>query len=1693
MRVAVTIRFQNSYFSGSVPQIACALSRVLREAGHDVSLLYPRGEASWFIDLHDYADLVAPRVCWTGNETFDTVIEVAWTFRAEERLKVAPRRIGFSHYSPIFYDMESCVYQWNPTVRDFTNLTEMWTYDMYSKTDIKYLEFLSGVPVQTIPYIWDPDALDLFVKKENIPEWNDSAKSVERMLPKDAPESLSWCARIIESNFSNTSHSILPLNIVSEIRKRVTPIRFTVHNGDAVGKHPFFLTNVAKNLLLPDLSGNFVGRVRLPELRKEKTLFVAHSRFRPIKSYYLDALYLGIPMIHNNELVRNLGCPYYYELNQIIQATEAFKTLDADYKAGKNYFSPQNGAIRQKILRARFSPGANVATFKKVLEHRPTGPVMSRITPSSTAAPIAKPQPKNESGALRVAFAHMWDDFQPRHNFFMYLLSWIGSQTGINVCLDETNPNIVFFGPWSQGSERKWPGVPKVYYTGENSPPNVSADTFLNIGFAYNTESNYIRLPLWVLEVNWWGADVEKIVNPKPVSVAAATTSAPRGDRKKFCAFVATNPSNNNRNAAFKILDTWRGVESGGRLFCNRKEGPIPAGRGGGGGELLKVDYYKDFKFVITFENSSAPGYTTEKLFHAKVAGAVPIYWGDPFVDRDFDSRGFINANGISTPSDLVNLVQKIADDPSAYDAMARIPALSEFKQRWCERTMVHLASKIFKHVLNKSIEIKPDAWKTAESYGKLYESGVTAPLALTPSVAATPVAKPKNKKRLVITATNARYAESAVNLFASLNTIDSDCEKIVYVWPDVDKKLFSIFQRFGVDDIRLLPTDVKSVTPWADYWDPQHFAWKLWIHNDIMKNHAKDTSVLYIDSGTVITSPLTNVWDIIDSKGIFLLDDSTQLNERWCHDDFIRNMKATPAELKANQLWAGCVGFKTGGVYQSVIAEAVRAAENRETIVGEKWHRYNDVCYGHRHDQSILSILTQRANLPREPLAKFYCDTSKRAAAQLRVPFYVHRGNFKEFEPFAPGIDEAHVINLERRGDRLEKFHGAHPELRSKAYVLPAVDGRTLTLTQDIVHLFRSNDFKWKKAVMGCALSHYSLWEKLVNDKVAKSYLIMEDDVHFNSDWLRKWMSNVSKAPADADVIYLGGVLPPNMPAFPHIIEPVNAFFARVKKNTVFGGYPRRYFHFCNYAYILTKSGAEKIVKMIQERGIFTSGDHMIVNHGDDLLNIYFTTPLLARCWQDDDPVYQNSAFNDFSRIDKFDSDLWNNDEHFTETEIRMAATGASVPPAAPPTTPAPPAAPAPLAAPEPSRDEKQVELMNNFLRAVALKNSADVGKYIDQIFDLWASQSPDEIIKKLSWFRIFEQLLITKNDILQPYVPKVLEAIRTKFPMPLNHLWNNVLKMYDTQPTPKKPGIDMISDIPNNTITAWHMYEINPVFYECQWLDNIFPKPLEYKKFSEIQSLLETEGIPLVIYQRIPHKDVGGLYRTIVEMFESAGKQLILLHLSDEFGTDDISFYNSRAIKAVIRNYWRPNLPSNVYLVPLGYANGRGAKHMPPSPAFKDRANIFMFSGSLDRVGRDEALKKLTVLQPNDIHVREKWSDAEPQNAQAYNTSMRNAKFVPCFRGSKALESFRVYEALEHGAIPIYVPQESTSACVDEFKEQFGQNPLLGFPSWEVATNMLPKLAANTEVMEKHRLVLQKWWSDKKDEVCRKIAALF
>jgi GR25 family glycosyltransferase involved in LPS biosynthesis len=248
-------------------------------------------------------------------------------------------------------------------------------------------------------------------------------------------------------------------------------------------------------------------------------------------------------------------------------------------------------------------------------------------------------------------------------------------------------------------------------------------------------------------------------------------------------------------------------------------------------------------------------------------------------------------------------------------------------------------------------------------------------------------------------------------------------------------------------------------------------------------------------------------------------------------------------------------------------------------------------------------------------------------------------------------GISKTFVINLDRRPDRWELFKTNHPQLHPLVTRVSAVDGKNLQLTPEIVHLCRKNDFKWMKGSMGCVLSHYNLWKQLANSN-DEAYLILEDDVKCVPDFLTKFSETLQHIPNDADVLYLGGVLPQNLTKYDTYVETVNKCIGRMKPNPCGGSYDT-FFPFCTYSYILTNQGAKKLTSKINKIGMRQQIDMMLGTFVNET-NIYVSIPLITTTIQWDVPDYVNANMTDVSKTNKFDSDVCNQPECFTEEEIK-------------------------------------------------------------------------------------------------------------------------------------------------------------------------------------------------------------------------------------------------------------------------------------------------------------------------------------------------------------------------------------------------------------------------------------------------------
>ena len=257
-------------------------------------------------------------------------------------------------------------------------------------------------------------------------------------------------------------------------------------------------------------------------------------------------------------------------------------------------------------------------------------------------------------------------------------------------------------------------------------------------------------------------------------------------------------------------------------------------------------------------------------------------------------------------------------------------------------------------------------------------------------------------------------------------------------------------------------------------------------------------------------------------------------------------------------------------------------------------------------------------------------------------------------------------IINLERRTDRKEATIKKLSDVginEDQYEFIKAVDGFALEPTIELKRVFGGNDFGSRKGFIGCALSHYDLWKRLLVDDKNEYYVIMEDDFSLCSHFKQKFISllpvfkekemlfmgyhmfenNRQKvldiyvySSADASEYHQKTAVrdatirfPPDDPSSEIIkVEPLN-------KNLYIGGY---------FMYSINKKGAQICIDYIQRYGIKHGIDY-IVKIMPNLCSFETQPHMAFSIWNEhgvpiDSDIQNIGDCFDFSKIENLSSD---------------------------------------------------------------------------------------------------------------------------------------------------------------------------------------------------------------------------------------------------------------------------------------------------------------------------------------------------------------------------------------------------------------------------------------------------------------------
>lgn len=301
-----------SLWTNGIKQNALYLAKLFQNspAQHDVRLLntthVPISDAlPW--DLSDYHTVPFDEGC----DGLDVIIELGGQISAEQTARIKARGTKLVSYccGPEYVqNIEAMIFNRPLFDQVFINTEydEMWVIPQIVETSLQYLKTFRKCPARPVPFVWDPMAVE--AATADMPD-----KGEYRPAQKEKR------LTVIEPNIDVLKFCMIP-TLAAEVAWRNAPenIAFLhVANADhMVHQNREFARLMERLDIVKAGKASFIGRVVTPQFLAEHTdIVISHQWGLPLNYFYLECCWQGYPLVHNAELIENLG--YYYRQNEI--------------------------------------------------------------------------------------------------------------------------------------------------------------------------------------------------------------------------------------------------------------------------------------------------------------------------------------------------------------------------------------------------------------------------------------------------------------------------------------------------------------------------------------------------------------------------------------------------------------------------------------------------------------------------------------------------------------------------------------------------------------------------------------------------------------------------------------------------------------------------------------------------------------------------------------------------------------------------------------------------------------------------------------------------------------------------------------------------------------------------------------------------------------------------------------------------------------------------------------------------------------------------------------------------------------------------------------------------------------------------------------------------------------------------------
>lgn len=255
----------------------------------------------------------------------------------------------------------------------------------------------------------------------------------------------------------------------------------------------------------------------------------------------------------------------------------------------------------------------------------------------------------NDKTTIKIAMVDFWNGIT-KDELERYLTPF---RQWCNVELDIKNPDIVIYSCF--GINHLKYNCKRLFVCGERVVPD-----FNTCDYSISTiKIGYEGRNLWIPEAffSHHSQSVEHEITHELTN-------------RNFCSFIYSQDTigygARYRKEFCKKLMQYQHVDCPGKVLHNLDNQELSA-RYNKNWHQSKINFLKNYKFNIAFENAEAPGYITEKLVDCYMANTVPIYWGAKGDVSPYPKESMIYANDYSSLDKLIAVVKEVNENDDLY------------------------------------------------------------------------------------------------------------------------------------------------------------------------------------------------------------------------------------------------------------------------------------------------------------------------------------------------------------------------------------------------------------------------------------------------------------------------------------------------------------------------------------------------------------------------------------------------------------------------------------------------------------------------------------------------------------------------------------------------------------------------------------------------------------------------------------------------------------------------------------------------------------------------------------------------------------------------------------------------------------------------------------------------------------------